>query len=266
MYDIINRLFTKDSYSIGVIMSFSRFYCDSNGNKFGGNTGEIDKLISDNNKQNDYYSQWCNRYKNAFLNISCDEYTYWPIRYYKSIWEMFSSATIFSEAKYCSNNNCHVSFYFGMYYSLFHAMQALLYLSPTFKLDDLFRMSHFKVMNNFNSVYCCKNQLFQDKEIISYFKLLKDKREYYSYNTPFNTINDDFNKIIEKTEYYITSIYQAIAFHLLIVSLTISNSKSEFNNIKYNQTFRTFFSNTNITKLESDKQKMKKQRNCIIAK
>ncbi len=248
-------------------MSFSRFY---NKEEYGSvNTGIIDLYISNSDKQNQYYAMWINKYKKYYTELNknnskdsnydeeCndgnDKIAEWKIRYYKSTWEMFSSAVLFTEAEFTYSQDCYVSFYFDIYYSLLHAMQALIYLSPSQNFESLFRMSHHKIKNCFSSLYCCKKQLFHDSGIIEFFEELKYMREFYSYNTPMNLIPDDIKRKLNRCKSYVTALYQAISFHLYMIRSTICTC-DHYDRIMFNEKFDSFFSNTDLIKLNQKKK------------
>ena len=128
---------------------------------------------------------YCRSGKPAYvcLPFTKDELGEWIIRYYKAIWEMYSSSSIFVESKLHLNNNCFISYYFCLYYSLFHAMNALIYLNPNTPIKTVFRVSHHKLKNVFKSEFCNSKSIF-DNTTIELFENLKFKREYFSYNAP----------------------------------------------------------------------------------
>lgn len=239
-------------------MSFSRFY---NKKEYASvNTDIIDLYISDSNMQNQYYSMWIDKYKKYFAELiknnskeSNDIIAEWKIRYYKATWEMFSSAAFFTEAEFTRSQDCYVSFYFDIYYSLLHAMQALIYLSPSQNMESLFRMSHHKIKNLLSSLYCCKKQLFHNKGIIEFFEKLKYMREFYSYNTPFNLIPDDIIMGLNRCKRYVTAIYQAISFHLYMIRSTICKC-DHYDGIIFNEKFKKYFSNIDLKKLNQKKK------------
>ncbi len=81
-------------------------------------TNYIDLCIKNPKTQHNYCNRWEEKYKNALEKADADEIGLWTIRQNKAIWQMYSSATLMTEAKLHYNNNCFISFYFCLYYSL----------------------------------------------------------------------------------------------------------------------------------------------------
>ena len=86
-------------------MSFSKFY-----GAYDFNTFYIDKCIKCEKEQLKYYNLWCKKYNKCFSKCTTDELGEWIIRYYKALWEMYSSSSIYTEAEVHLNNNCFISY------------------------------------------------------------------------------------------------------------------------------------------------------------
>ncbi|MBR3419913.1 MAG: hypothetical protein IKG82_14595 [Oscillospiraceae bacterium] len=239
-------------------MSFNRFYLKKE--NISVNTDHIDCFINDLNEQNNYFSKWMAEYKKSFAGLSNDELVEWGIRYYKSVWEMFSACSLYSEAEFNYKQNCYVSFFFDMYYSLLHAMQALIYLSPYQKLNDLFKMSHQKIKNLFRSIFCSKNQMFSvgSGYIIKFFEELKFNREFYSYNTPLNIVTNEIESKLNRTRFYLKTIFQTVSLHFLMIDNSIPSCKIT-NQPEFYMKFTSFFSNTDLFKLNEKKKMISKK-------
>lgn len=229
-------------------MSFNKYYKIRG---FSYNTKEIDECIRVENEQNNYYSEWVRNYKRVFDKCPVDDIGQWFIRYEKSTWEIYTSATLLLEARCNLNNKCFASFYFNMYYSLFHAIYSLLYMNPFIKLDKLFRMSHSQLFKNFKSYYTGTNSMFGQNEI-DLFENLKYKREYYSYNVPFNLVFSEMQPDYYKTEKAIRAIFQATAFHINIASRCSRHVSVEegLDIVKLEKMFKKAFSNMDVIGLE----------------
>lgn len=75
-------------------MSFSKFY-----GAYDFNTFYIDNCIKCEKEQLKYYNLWCKKYNKCFSKCTTDELGKWIIRYYKALWEMYSSSSIYTEAE-----------------------------------------------------------------------------------------------------------------------------------------------------------------------
>nr|WP_295257123.1 hypothetical protein [uncultured Blautia sp.] len=237
-------------------MSFSKFY-----GTYQFDTCYLDRLMCNEMEQVKYYNLWCEKYNNCFSKCTKDELGEWIIRYYKAIWEMYSSSSIFVESKLHLNNNCFISYYFCLYYSLFHAMNALIYLNPNTPIKTVFRVSHHKLKNVFKSEFCNSKSIF-DNTTIELFENLKFKREYFSYNAPMNMVYASLEEDVKVVKDVLCTIYQAIALHSNI-------AKKEFPTFKYSdmaypelfiQKFKTYFSNVDIGTLEENLKELKRKR------
>lgn len=236
-------------------MSFNKYY-DKRGYQF--NTSQIDRFITSQDDQNSYCSHWTERYKRAFSGATPDDIGEWFIRSHKSMLEIIASATLLSEAKYGLYNNCYVSYYFSLYYALFHAMSSLLYLSPDYTLDELFNVSHIGLLNRFKSSYVGKGRMFNES-IVDQFELLKYRREYYSYNSPMNSVFSGMQRHLIGTSIFIESICQTAALHAFIAAR--NSSRCKFNELSdtgaYHDLFNKFFSNVDSVQLRTQLKRLK---------
>lgn len=252
-------------------MSFSAFY-QKDGHLFC--TNLIDLLIPEEKDQNNYYSDWMSKYKKKVYKCDPDVLAEWEIRTKKSIWELFSSSTILAEAECSLSNNCFVSFYFCLYYSLFHSMNALLYISPSMILDDVYRISHSQLLNSFESIYTGKHGMF-DNSAILLFEKLKYMREYYSYNSPLNLVFQNLYDDLEATRKLVLSMNQTLFFHVFMArqasSVLVKDPKGNIDEkkncsitdlkqrIKFNKMFVQFFSNVAVIALQEEKHELKRE-------
>lgn len=252
-------------------MSFCEYYTKK-GYEF--DTSLMDSCIPDKNKQILYYSDWVSQYKTALHECSPDNMAEWVIRSNKSIWSMFSSAEILVEAENCLANNCFVSFYFCLYYSLFHAIYSLLYMTPALKLNDLYRISHSTLINNFKNHFTQQHDMF-DSSAIDFFYELKNKREYYSYNSPMNLVFENTTEDLTKTKSMVLTMYQTLFFHSFIaqnessIILTDSSTTSAIKHcritnledrIGFQESFTKFFSNVDIINIKTQRDEYRKKR------
>lgn len=239
-------------------MSFNSYY---NQFGYGFNTTYIDACIPDDNNQKSYCKAWTNKYKTTLSSCSPDEKAEWFIRSKKSIWEMYASSTMLTEARCSLGNNCYVSFYFCLYYALFHAIWSLLYMTPEIELDKLYRVAHSALINKFREYHTGKAGMFS-LEAVEQFENLKYKREYYSYNSPLNLVFPDSADELRKTETLILSIFQTASLHSFMAN---SNSKccritDLTDRIGFHEKFVQFFSNVNISDLKAKRNELRKKR------
>ena len=237
-------------------MSFSKFY-----GAYDFNTFYIDKCIKCEKEQLKYYNLWCEKYNKCFSKCTTDELGEWIIRYYKALWEMYSSSSIYTEAEVHLNNNCFISYYFCLYYSLFHAMNALIYLDPHILAKTVYRISHYKLKNIFKSDFCNSKGIF-DNSVIKLFEDLKFKREYFSYSSPMNMVYDSWEKDINVVKDMLCKIYQVLALHSSI-------AKKEFPFLQYSNItnkklfslkFKSYFSNIDIVSLNENLKELKRKK------
>lgn len=244
-------------------MSFNYYY-DGFGFRF--NTTYIDACIPDEKQQKEYCKIWTEKYKKCFAGATPDDMGEWLIKSQKSIWEIYSSATILTEAECNLNNNCFVAFYFCLYYALFHAMYSLLFIAPDIQLDILYRISHATLLNSFKDHYTGKNGMF-DETAIEQFENLKYKREYYSYNSPLNLVFPDADDELKRTKKLILSLFQTMYLNSYIAS---ENSKIYRLNdlsdlIAFHKKYVKFFSNVDIVQLYEDQKKYEEEKYGLMA-
>ncbi|EGT2204548.1 hypothetical protein DFW37_17920 [Clostridioides difficile] len=196
-------------------MSFKRFT-----NYAMRNFDIIDKVYPTNELQEKYYNHFMKKYSKIFKTDDISVKIEWNIRLHKTLKEIFTSSSFLSEAKYLKERNCFTSYYFLMYYSLFHSILALLYLDPNLDLDKLIDISHSKLIKYFENTYCKENCLVS-RDIPEYFKILKELRELYSYSMPMTDIplNYLFNgkKPVELLEHILSNNFQVANFHSIMI-------------------------------------------------
>ena len=79
-------------------------------------------------EQKKYYNKWMQKYSVVFNGDDNFQGIEWDLRCKKALREIFSSATFFMEAKKNLEMGCFSSYYFGLYYSLFHAIYSVIFL------------------------------------------------------------------------------------------------------------------------------------------
>lgn len=180
-----------------------------------GNFSNIkEKLISEK-EQDKYCQKWLENYSRIFKNSNSLEIIEWRVREWRAIKEIYASAILFEEAKFALKNRCMASYYFSLYYSLFHAMLSSICLDNTITLDQISDINHSKLVNQFKNTYCHGKNAILSEDIYTIFNKFKYLREYYSYIPPLNmslyedTHSDSIKELITKC-YQITNLQSLI--------------------------------------------------------
>ena len=176
----------------------------------------LDARISDPKRQNKYYLRWREKYANTFktenkLLIAIE----WDLRCKRALREIFSSATFYVEAKKNLEMRCFSSYYFCLYYALFHAMYSCAFLDTELTVNQLLEMTHSNLPNVFTSAHGNSKNDMLSRDVEELFVELRHKREYYSYFTPFNNLFD-YREDLEKLEPVLLDCYQLTSFLSLI--------------------------------------------------
>lgn len=180
------------------------------------NFGKLNNYAKEKDIVEKYYSLTKGMYGKFFKEKNDLDIEKFAIRHYRAKKEMYNSAQMLIEAKKNKNEGCIIGHFFLSYYSLFHAMQSLLFLNPYLDNDKVLDLSHNEVKKYFENYYCKGNKSIMPTEIINLFILLKEYRELYSYIMPFNNpSNVVFN--IEKLEYYIRICFQLLSLNSFII-------------------------------------------------
>lgn len=206
----------------------------------------LDNRLQDTKVQKKYYDKWMKKYSELFkteekFSISME----WDLRCRKSLREIFSSATFFQEAKKNLENRCFSSYYFCLYYSLFHAIYACIFLDTECKISQLLEVTHKNIINLFISAYGNTTKDIMSREVKELFENLKYRREYYSYVTPFNNLfnyTNDFTTL----EPILLDCYQLAAMHSLFVDNSYDkqiHSVQKLDSAEDAHTFNTLFNN-----------------------
>lgn len=205
----------------------------------------LDQRLSEKASQEKYYNKWMRKYADIFnckdVRITAIE---WDLRCRKSLREIFSSATFFVEAVKTLEMRCFSSYYFCMYYSLFHAIYASIFLDADSNIDKLLGVTHRNIINIFKSAFANSKADIMAGDINLLFADLKYKREYYSYVTPFNNLFD-YKQDLEVLRCVLKECYQLTSFHSLLVEksydknvgkvikLSNKNELNKFDNLFY---------------------------------
>ena len=109
--------------------------------------GALDLKMPDTIEQKKYYNRWMQKYSVVFNGDDNFQGIEWDLRCKKALREIFSSATFFMEAKKNLEMGCFSSYYFGLYYSLFHAIYSVIFLDVNSSMDKLFDITHKNIIN-----------------------------------------------------------------------------------------------------------------------
>lgn len=140
----------------------------------------------------------------------------WDLRTKKSMYEIVSSATFYTEARKNLEMRCYSSYYFSLYYALFHGIYACIFLNPEHDLDSLLTISHKKIIDVFVSAFANSKKDIMNKDIKDIFEIYRCRREYYSYCTPFNNLFN-YDVDLEKISLLLSECYQLASFHSLLI-------------------------------------------------
>lgn len=227
----------------------------------------LDKRLADTNNQKRYFDKWMKKYSEIFKHedtflISME----WDLRCRKALREIFSSATFYQEAKKNIENRCFSSYYFCLYYSLFHAVYACIFLDTECTVPQLLDITHKNIIKLFISAYgnTSKDIMSHDVEIL--FENLKYRREYYSYVTPFNNLFN-YTDDLKSLEPILLDCYQLASMHSLFINKSYTKQIHSVKKIHspkemyvFETLFNNFFSKKNpdkTTKLDPSSEYMK---------
>lgn len=183
-----------------------------------------EKLITDR-EQDAYYQKWMQNYSSIFKRNNSIEIIELNVREWRAIKELYASAILYEESKFALKNSCVSSYYFSLYYSIFHAMLSSICFDNTITLDQIANINHSKVGKQFKNTYCHGKGAILSDDIYFLFNKLKYLREYYSYTPPLNMsfYDSSYSKSIEES---IIKCYQITNLQSLILE------KSFFKNSK----------------------------------
>lgn len=192
---------------------------------------ELSKHASSKSIVEKYYSTTKGSYKKYFDEKDDLDIEKFAIRYYRAKKEMYNSSQMFIEAKKNKDVGCIIGHFFLCYYSVFHAMQSLLFLNPNLDSEKLLDLSHNEVKKYFEDFYCKGNSSIMPPEIIELFVILKEYRELYSYTMPINNPKDVMIEM-EQLEYYITLCFQLLSLNSFIIYRIKPGTIAFDNNVK----------------------------------
>lgn len=185
-------------------------------NLYYANLKKLDTHLVGKNIEDDYYIKWKNTYKKYFKEKNQKVLNCLGIRIYRAKKEMFCSTQIFFEALESRDNGCLVAYYYLCYYSLLHAMQAVLFLNINIVDNRVIELSHNNIKKYFEDYYCKGGKAIISQDIIKEFEKLKLYREFYSYTMPFNYCGVE--KIeTDKIKEYLEICFELTNMHSIII-------------------------------------------------
>ncbi|EPR07748.1 hypothetical protein [Ruminiclostridium papyrosolvens] len=201
----------------------------------------LNKNIPDEKEQTKYYNNWMSRYSKIFKSCDENKLIEWTIRTRKSLKEIATSSTFFTEAQFAFQNGIYSAYYFLSYYSLFHAMLSTLYLDDKETVEKLININHSKVINCFSSNFAIGKKPIISFNAREHFETLKFLREYSSYSMPLNEFFMKNKDIINPQEFLeddLMQCYQLTNFHSIMLKNSYENNKCNLvktnqNNINY---------------------------------
>lgn len=142
-------------------------------------------LGSDAGRQK-YHDEWMKRYKAAMDTWETYDVAIWSVRCRQSLKLCFSSAYFSIEADRAKRDHVFASAYYLAYYSVLHAMWAVLYLHPEESVDNVTEITHSKIAKVFHSWFSQSNNSIIKYNSRKLAENLRFMREYYSYRMPLN--------------------------------------------------------------------------------
>lgn len=209
----------------------------------------LDAKLQNADDQKKYHSRWMEKYAGVFKNRENNFVAVeWTLRSKKAMRSIFSSATFLIEAKKNLEMKCFSSYYFCLYYSLFHATYSCVFLDSETRVDKLFSMTHSKLIKIFASSFANSNADIATRYTLDLFLELKHKREIYSYMTPFNNLFD-YGEDLEKLERILLECYQLTSFQSLMIEKSYRKNIGKVIKLAdideldaFNKLFHNFFS------------------------
>lgn len=199
-----------------------------------------DALNNDAKKINKFHSSNVEYFKMKINFNESKESISWHFRNFRSLREIFHSALMFEESKAIENEYTITSVFFCKYYSLLHALKAVLYLTPIQNFSP--RLGHAQTVNIFMDNYCQgKRKVFEKDEVIELSTLLRNLREVTSYQLPHSGSDflseKEFRHLEQRLSFYLIKLYQ-LAHYLSFVlnkvhkKVDISSNFTLFDNMK----------------------------------
>lgn len=135
-----------------------------------------------------YHDDWMQRYRSAMAQWTDYDTAIWSVRCRQSLKLSFSATYFALSANEARETKMMASAYYLAYYSMLHAMWAVLFLHPDQSVHAITDITHSKIANVFHSSFSPKERgsiiQYNSKELAENLRFL---REYYSYRMPLNS-------------------------------------------------------------------------------
>jgi len=135
-----------------------------------------------------YHDEWLNRYSYAVQSWTEYDVAIWSVRCRQSLKLSFSATYFAISSGDARRSKVLASAYYLAYYSMLHAMWAVIFLHPDQPLHSITEIGHSKLANVFHSSFTqgkIKIIGYDTKTLVDNLRFL---REYYSYRMPLNSL------------------------------------------------------------------------------
>jgi hypothetical protein len=154
--------------------------------EYGANFKHLDINLRTDIARQKYHDTWIGRYKSAMDSWTTYDVAIWSVRCRQSLKLCFSSAYFAIEADRARHDQVFASAYYLAYYSVLHAMWAVLYLHPGESLERVTEITHSKIAKFFHSWFSQSTDAIIKYNSRDLAENLRFMREYYSYRMPLN--------------------------------------------------------------------------------
>ena len=141
-----------------------------------------------------YHDDWVGRYRSAIGSWTDYDVAIWSVRCRQSLKLSFSATYFALSAEEARKYNVLASAYYLAYYSILHAMWAVLFVHPDQSVNSITDITHQKVANVFHSSFAGGNGHIIQADAKGLAEDLRFLREYYSYRMP---LNSPFEEVID---------------------------------------------------------------------
>jgi hypothetical protein len=133
-----------------------------------------------------YHDDWMQRYRSAMAQWTDYDIAIWSVRCRQSLKLSFSATYFALSADEARQGKVLASAYYLAYYSMLHAMWAVLFLHPDQSVNSVAEITHSKIANVFHSSFAHKKGSIIQTDVKELAENLRFLREYYSYRMPLN--------------------------------------------------------------------------------
>jgi hypothetical protein len=134
-----------------------------------------------------YHDEWMRRYRAAMEKWTDYDVAIWSVRCRQSLKLSFSATYFALAAEDARQSKVLASAYYLDYYSMLHAMWAVLFLHPDQSVVSITDITHSKIANVFHSSFSHGKESILRYDAKKMAESLRFMREYYSYRMPLNS-------------------------------------------------------------------------------